>query len=191
MSGYDFDGTIYRGDSFIHFYFFCLGKFPYLIFILPFQLLFVLFTFYSRKWVKQAFAVYLCFVPNVHLQVEKFWDTHMNHIKPVFLKLIKNTDIIISASPEFLLQPICKRLGVNHLIATQMREKTGWIVGKNCYGIEKLSQFYKQYNGIMLESFYSDSHSDACMQKVSKKWYYVKGNIITKETEERYEFTNK
>ena len=38
MNVYDFDGTIYNGDSTIDFYFYCLKKKPLIIFCLPKQM---------------------------------------------------------------------------------------------------------------------------------------------------------
>ena len=191
MNGYDFDGTIYKGDSFIHFYVYCLLRFPYILLLLPVQLLFVVFTCFSRKYVKQAFAIYLIFIPNVQKRVVSFWEIEKKNIKPIFLQQLQPNDIIISASPVFLLQPICEALGIKRLIATNMHAKTGRIYGKNCYGEEKLVQFQQECKGKILEAFYSDSYSDMPMKHVAKKWYYVQGNCIKEVKGETYERTKK
>ncbi len=44
----------------------------------------------------------------------------------------KEDDVIISASPEFLLRPICNRLGIRHLIASRVDARSGAYDGQNC-----------------------------------------------------------
>lgn len=177
MTGYDFDKTIYDGDSFIDFYFYCLLKRPYLFLLLPFQLIFILFTFYNKKLLKQTFAVYLIFVYKKEDLIESFWNKNMSKIKDWYFRQKKEDDIIISASPYFLLEPICKRIGVTKLIATNMNIKNGIITGKNCYGEEKAVQFKKQFPNETLSAFYSDSKSDLYMIAISNNGY-----IIDKDT---------
>lgn len=183
MNGYDFDKTIYDGDSFIHFYFFCLLKFPYLALLLPVQLFFMLCTFYSRKYVKQSLAIYLLFVPNKEKQIDLFWKKNKHKIKQWYLDQQEDNDIIISASPVFLLAPICKELGIQHLIATQMDIRNGVITGRNCQGKEKVVAFRQVMGNETLETFYSDSKSDIPMMDISLQGYFVFGNKIVEREE--------
>ena len=46
-----------------------------------------------------------------------------------YMKQQKEDDIIISASPDFLLRPICKRLGIHSLNASNVNIYTGKIEG--------------------------------------------------------------
>lgn len=180
MVGYDFDKTIYNGDSFIDFYKFVLLRFPYLIIILPFQLIAMAFVCRSKKKIKEVFAFYLHFVPNVEKVVIKFWKKNVCKIKGTLIKGVKNEDIVISASPKFIVEVACKAVGINNCIATEMDKKTGKITGQNCYGEEKLKRFKADYSSVELEAFYSDSLSDLPMAKVSKSFYIVKGNVVEK-----------
>ena len=59
-----------------------------------------------------------------------------------YLDKKNNTDIIISASPEFLLKPVSKKLKFK-LIATKVDKKRGLFLGKNCYGKEKVKRWKK------------------------------------------------
>lgn len=178
MNGYDFDKTIYDGDCFIDFYFFCLLKFPYIAILLPLQLILILFSFYSRKMIKQFFAIYLIFIPKKEKQVKKFWDKNVVKIKDWYINQKNKNDIVISASPYFLIIPICEILGIDKFIATNMNIMTGAIKGKNCFGVEKTKQFLLRYNSQCLESFYSDSRSDFPMMRLAKNAFYVCGNKI-------------
>jgi len=178
MNGYDFDKTIYDGDSFLHFYWFCLKKFPFLVLVLPLQGVLVLFSLFSRHRLKQSFAFYLRFVPNTQHQVQLFWQTNMHRIKAWYLSQKQPTDVIISASPVFLLKPICASLGVHTLIATQMDDKTGRITGRNCYGDQKVIALMQTLGSVQLDTFYSDSASDLPIMCYAKKAYFVLGEQI-------------
>lgn len=179
MVGYDFDKTLYDGDSFTHFYFFVLSRCPYLVVLLPFQLLCMAFVFKSRKMVKSILAFSLRFVPNKELLVIKFWQKYAERLKFPLVKNLQPCDVIISASPEFLLAPICKVLGVTNLICTNMNIKNGKISGNNCYGAEKVVRFKCQFGEKRLVAFYSDSASDFPLKQVADKFYLVKGTACT------------
>ncbi len=180
MNGYDFDKTIYKGDCFIDFYFFCLLRRPFLIIMLPFQLLFMLFTFYNRKYIKQSFAIYLLILPSKQYLVKEFWNVKIAKIQKWYLAQRKPDDVIISASPRFILEEIARRLHVKTLICTEMNMHTGYIKGKNCWGEEKVNRFRQNFSDLTLESFYSDSKSDLPMMKISKVGYLVKKHSIEK-----------
>ena len=61
MNVYDFDGTIYRGDSTIDFYFFCLRKHPFIIRRFPSQMIgFIKYKLHrkSKKELKETFFIF-------------------------------------------------------------------------------------------------------------------------------------
>lgn len=178
MNGYDFDKTIYDGDSFTHFYLFCLLHFPYLVLLIPVQALYILCWGWTRHRLKQCFAIYLPFVPNKPKQIEKFWQKNAKRIKQWYLRQKQPTDVVISASPEFLLKPICTRLGIQTLIATQMNLNDGRIQGKNCYGEQKVHALKEMLGNIQFEAFYSDSPSDFPLMQLSKQAFFVLGEDL-------------
>ena len=85
---------------------------------------------------------------------------------------------MISASPYFLLRPICDELGIKHLIASDVDVKTGLYTGENCHGDEKVRLFKEKYGG-EIDEFYSDSHNDDPLARLSKKAFMVKGSKLT------------
>ena len=89
----------------------------------------------------------------------------------------REDDVIISASPEFLLKPICIRLGISNLMASVVDKRTGMYLGINCHGEEKVRRFYKKFNQ-EIDEFYSDSFSDAPLANIAKKAYLVDGDIL-------------
>ncbi len=181
MNVYDFDNTIYDGDSTADFYLFCLKRHKKIILLIP-SLLKGTLKYYvlkrgTKTEMKQNMYRFLAKI-DAERDIEDFWRTHAGNIKRWYITRKKADDIIISASPEFLLAPICKKLGVKHLIASQVDVKSGHYSGENCHGEEKVKLFYEQFGG-EIDEFYSDSHSDDPLAKISKKAFIVKKNKIS------------
>lgn len=184
MNVYDFDNTIYKGDSTADFYLFSLRKHPSIIKFLP-SLLGAVLKFYlfkkgTKTDMKQTMYRFLTKI-NPENDINEFWDTHEKNIKKWYLKQKKADDIIISASSEFLLKPLCERLGIKNLIASQVDVHTGKYTGINCHGKEKVRLFNKLYGG-EIDEFYSDNLSDAPLAEISKKAFIVKGDKIEEWT---------
>jgi putative flippase GtrA len=177
MNVYDFDRTIYNGDSSVDFYIFVLCKKPYLIVLLPFQawgMVLYLIGIYSKENMKEKILIFIRFIP-VQEMVLRFWDKNHKKIKSWYMRQKQNTDVIISASPEFLLEPlVCGYLGVT-LIASRFDESTGKYIGKNCFGEEKVIRLYEAYPDCIIDNFYSDSLSDAPISKKAMQSFIVKG----------------
>ena len=108
-----------------------------------------------------------------------FWDTHIGNIKDFYKKQQKKDDVIISASPEFLLAPICQRLGIQYLMASRVDPKTGVYDGINCHGKEKVRRFYEVFPNGVIDEFYSDSHSDDPLAEIAKRAFIVKKEVLT------------
>lgn len=180
MNVYDFDKTIYDGDSSVDFYKFNLKRNKKL----------------SKLWVKQAkaallykmgkqsktdmkttFYKYFTLIDDLDQAIAEFWDAHRHKIKGWYLEQKRDDDLIISASPEFLLQPICKELGLE-LIASVVDPKTGENLIPNCYGSEKVVRMKEHYNMEDMEDFYSDSYSDDPLAQYAKKSFMVVGDEL-------------
>lgn len=181
MNVYDFDKTIYAGDSTLDFYFFSLKKNPMLIRFLPIQIIgFIKYMFgmYSKLQFKEKFYSFLKGIKDVDSIVELFWNENQDKIKDWYLKSKEESDVIISASPEFLLNNICRRIGIKHLIASEVNKNTGICEGENCYGEEKVLRFKKYFEKGEIKKFYSDSLSDAPISLMASERYIVNGNNI-------------
>lgn len=183
MNVYDFDGTIYDGDSTIDFYFYCLKKYPRIVFCLPRQLMAALWYKMKRcdkTRFKESFYSFLKKIPEMDREIVSFWDKHECKIKECYRSRQKPDDVIISASPEFFLAEICSRIGIRYLIASKVDKRTGKYSGTNCYGEEKSRQFYCNFPEGIIDEFYSDSYSDEPMAKLARKSFIVSKNKIEK-----------
>lgn len=180
MNIYDFDGTIYPGDSTREFLLDALRNHPGLLRYLPGQGMAFLSYALGRKSRQQTKeAVYRMLAGfDAEAAAEAFWEKRADRICSWYLAQKEDTDVIISASPEFLLKPICRRLGIACLIASRVDPKTGICSGENCRGEEKPLRLREVLNVTGCDRFYSDSRSDAPMAAIAKEAYYVnKGQI--------------
>ena len=172
MNVYDFDGTIYRGDSTINFYLFCTRKNPLLIRYLPRQML-MLFLFLIKKISKNKFKEeFFCFlngIKDVDNLVSLFWKENRSKIYSWYLNQCQEEDVIISASPEFLLRPELSAA----VIASPIHPKTGKMEGENCYGEEKVRRFRSLFGDAQIDEFYSDTLSDEPMARQAKRSFIV------------------
>lgn len=181
MNVYDFDKTIYDGDSTTDFIFWCLRKKPHLaLTFFPGLAAFggYLVKLCKKTYFKEKFYRFLIHLPDVDSWVNTFWDEHLDKIQDWYLIRQQEDDIIISASPTFLLKPACERLKINHLLASQVDKNTGLYLGINCHGPEKVRRFYNAFPGAEIDEFYSDSLSDAPLANLSKRAFLVKGEEL-------------
>lgn len=180
MNGYDFDETILKGNSVRRFFCYCWLRLPYLIIYIPVLIAAVIF---KRCVTSNAYYNMLTYfvklIPNKEKFVRKFWDKNIGKIKQWYYEQKRDDDIIISASPAYLIDEACKRIGVNS-IATPVDLRTCKVIGGNhCYGKEKPTFYRERFGDTPLETFYSDSMSDEPMFKLAKRGYLVKGEKIT------------
>ncbi len=180
MNVYDFDGTIYKNDSTRDFYYYLLRHYTKVIRYLPKFILDAIkyrLDIVTKTKMKETFFQFLNSFGDGEIEriVDEFWDTHREKIYDWYLQTKKDDDVIISASPRYILEPICMELGVN-LICSEVDIKTGDYIGVNCYGEEKVRRFRKIYPDAIIDKFYSDSKSDEPLAKIAKKAYKVKRN---------------
>lgn len=182
MNVFDFDGTIYHGDSSFDFFRFCLRKYPRTIKNLPRCIFFG--ALYGLRIVKkltfkQKFFALVKYIDDIDKAVEEFWDEKEKKIHKWYLNMKQPDDVIISASPEFLLEPICARLGVGKLMASRTDKHTGIFEGKNCHGEEKVVRFRALFPDAEVNEFYSDLYCDTPMARLAKRAFIVKGEKLT------------
>ena len=182
MNVYDFDQTIYYPDSSYHFFVHCLKKHPAAVLpVIPKAL--ILALRYRRGRIKAAelkehLFSFLPRLKDVDEEVRVFWETHRGHVQSWYLRRKRDDDLIISASPEFLLRPIAEELGVR-LIATPMDKGSGRIEGENCHDHAKVRRYRELYEEEEIEEFYSDSLSDAPLAELSKRAFLVRKDQIS------------
>lgn len=181
MNVYDFDGTVYRGDSTVDFWLFCLLKKPALIKHIGKPLAALVLRLTGKIDTPEFKSRFLCFLSSVDGEdmAEKFADARFSRIEKFYLETKCPDDVIISASPEFLLKYFVRKLGAGTLIATVVDPGTGRLTGPNCKGEEKVKRFLEKYPDGRIEGFFSDSKSDLPMARLAERAFRVKKGKVT------------
>lgn len=178
---YDFDKTIYSKETSMAFMFFFLKRHRYLIPKFILNLTIILFNIKDLKKVKNIFFSIFKGM-DIENDINLFWEKEIKNIYPYFFEEIKENRkdadllILISASPDFLLEPIYKKLGFDILISTKYSNFT--LIGKNCKKNEKLKRL-NELGSFDVLCFYSDSLSDLPLFNIEKKKISInKGNKV-------------
>ncbi|WP_288847616.1 HAD family hydrolase [uncultured Sneathia sp.] len=178
---YDFDKTIYSKETSMAFMFFFLKRHRYLIPKFILNLTIILFNIKDLKKVKNIFFSIFKGM-DIENDINLFWEKEIKNIYPYFFEEIKENRkdadllILISASPDFLLEPIYKKLGFDILISTKYSNFT--LIGKNCKKDEKLKRL-NELGSFDVLCFYSDSLSDLPLFNIAKKKISInKGNKV-------------
>ena len=143
MNVYDFDKTIYRRDSSTDFVLYLFRRRPALLRYVPSQLAaafrhYVLHRITKTQMKERFFSLFAACSEGAAPYVTDFWAGHWKHLLAWYRRQQRADDLIISASPRFLLEPVCRELGVTRLIASEVDPKNGRFTGLNCHGQEKL-----------------------------------------------------
>lgn len=182
MNSYDFDDTIYKGNSFRRFFGYCLLRLPYLLLFTPVILVAVVLRalkILDKNTYLTWLGAFVVFVPNVQKKVTKFWDKELCRIKSWYIAQRRDDDVIVSASPAYLVEEACRRLGVK-CIATNVDVRTARVDGVHCYGVDKVLRFKGANLGGAPLTYYSDSWSDEPMFAYAHEGWLVKGNVCTR-----------
>ena len=181
MNVYDFDGTIFPGDCSIGFCFWCMKRHPKMY-----------FTFFPKAvknlilrklgkmpeyLMQRKFFGYLTLIDDFDEQIERYWDKNDKKISDWYLKQKKPDDLIISASPTCIIEPISNRLGVNFM-ATEFDRQFGVFLNNHMYAKEK-AQYMIDHGFPLIENFYSDSLADTPLALCAEKAHLVINNAST------------
>ncbi|MBQ7542266.1 MAG: haloacid dehalogenase-like hydrolase [Clostridia bacterium] len=175
---YDYDGTICPGDTGSAFWLFCLVRRPYIVLFLPFQLigglcyLLGICDFLARNCSIHCYMRAL----NAPRLAQRFAEKRVHKTFSYFLRRDRARDVVVcSASPEFLLRPICEKLGVTHLIATDVDPKTGVVRGRVCKNTEKVRRLGESFPDCTFDRVFSDSlRHDTPILKLGRTAFLVR-----------------
>ena len=188
MNVYDWDKTIYDGDSTFDFMLYLWLHRPKTLLNLPrtlaYGVLYKLGVVEKQVFKENLFRAFRQ-VKDMPEMVRRFTTSHLGKVKRWYVDQRAPLDIIITASPEFLVQ----EFGV-YMRSLRMAEKrmtvvgspvdmnTGEYSGKNCDGEEKVRIFKLRWADRKIDKFYSDSLNDAPLARLAKQAYLVRGGRI-------------
>ncbi|MBR2768978.1 MAG: haloacid dehalogenase-like hydrolase [Solobacterium sp.] len=181
MNVYDWDDTIYRGDSTFGLVLYSYAHRPKTLLSIPRTavcgLLFVLHIMKKQTFKENMYHMFT-FVDDMEDFIEEYTSSHLDHIKDLYRQRQREDDLVISASPEFLIRSFCEKAGIKACMASPVNMHTGKYEGLNCHGKEKVRRFYEKYPDGKIQEFYSDSYSDTPLAEISEKAYLVKGDTL-------------
>ena len=175
MNVYDFDGTIFPSDCSIGFCIWCMNRHPKLWFTFaPKAIKNVILKKkgkLSEAAMQRKFFSYLTLIDDFDKQIERYWDKNEKKISAWYLAQKKPDDLIISASPDCIIGPIAKRLGVNFM-ATEYDREFGVYLNNMMYAKEK-AKYIIDHGFPVIDNFYSDSLADTPLALCAAKAHLV------------------
>lgn len=186
MNVYDFDNTIYDGETLVDFILYYVKTDPKIWRYVP-KLIRIYFKDVCGLFtIAEAVKAYAAFLEGYYIQkahsldgdVQKFWDRNEHKIKSFYQEVRRDDDVIVSGSTDFLLDEICKRLGIRHYIGSSIDKQTGKFT-RLCFLENKVEIFKSLYPAAEIENFYTDSMNDKPMMEISQHVFFVKGDRIT------------
>ena len=184
---YDFDGTIYDGDSTVDFTLFCLRRHPALLLALPRFLLACARLAAGRIGLRELKSTLFgamagCF--SIEEEARAFWASPAARARlgAWFEATPRDIPIVIaSASPEFELCHAARLLGVGTLIGTRCDAATGMLTGPNCKGEEKLRRIEEAVGPFTIRAMYTDSvKADGPLLRAAQEGYILRHGVISK-----------
>ena len=185
MNVYDFDNTIYDGESTKDFFLFLLEKNKDLTKYLPLvgyiALLHKTGNLPIEKidlYLQKAEKLTNIIIKNKDLAqplIKEFWEKHQHKLKEKFLAHLTKNDVIITASPQILLDAIKDKLPVKMIIGSKIDLDTGRIEFA-CIGKNKALAFRNMFGDAKIHNFYTDSLNDQPLIDISERAFLVKGN---------------
>ena len=175
MNVYDFDGTIFKSNSCVGFAIWCMARHPKLCFtflpgMVKAAIQYKTGKIPEYKMLRKLFG-FLKMIDDFDYQIERYWNRHESGIAEWYLAQKREDDLIISASPDCIISPIAKRLGVN-FVATEYDREYDVFLNNLMYAKEKAKYIF-DHGFPMIDCFYSDSLSDTPLALCANKAYLV------------------
>lgn len=177
---FDFDNTIYMGESSVDFSFYMIRHNKRIIRYIPT----ILFSLVGYKLcllkkerleaiINDFFAGVLDGTESPDEYVREFWAAHDRKLNPDILRLIEPGDVIISASPVILFDGIREKLKTDQIIGTEVDIEQKRVTWFN-FGDNKVKRYRERFGDRTIDAFYTDSYNDKDMMAISREVYIVK-----------------
>ncbi len=182
---FDFDNTIYDGETLVDFILYFVRHDPKIWRYVPKLIVIAIKDGMHLFTVDEAIKAYASFLEGYYVklgdlteQTVKFWDKNEKKIKPLYAKYRGENDIIVSGTTDFILDEIMKRMGIKNYIGSKIDNKTGKFT-QLCFLENKVKIFREQFPGAHIVNFYTDSMNDRAMMDIADNVFLVKGEKVT------------
>lgn len=183
MKVFDFDNTLYRGESSIDLSFYMIRHDRRILLYVPTILvslvrykLCLMKKDEMERIINDFFGGVMRDTGDPSGFVRSFWETHADRLNRKMLALVGPGDVIMTASPSFLLDGIRTELNTDRILCTEVdpvRKKITWFN----FGDNKVRRFRDLYGDRMIDVFYTDSYNDRALMEISRKVYIVRRGV--------------
>ena len=186
MQVFDFDNTIYHGESTFDFAMFIIKRKKSLLKCAP-GITLLLIKYKRCKMNALEFQTELekftgPFLQNkefIKKSVQDFWQKNRKKLDQNIIEKIKKNDVILTCSPSFLIKEIENDLNTKNIVATEIDIDEGKIHFLN-FGKNKVKIFQEKFPKKKIQTVYTDSYNDKALMDVAKNVYLVKKGKCTK-----------
>ncbi len=183
MKVFDFDNTLYQGESVFDFAMFILRKKKAFLFYLPdFMKLLILYKMRRMdiasftKALEKYSQTFLKYREEILSYADDFWQKNLHKIDQQMIEKVGKNDVIVTASPTFLLNYIKNVIPTKHILGTKVDLEEGKILFLN-FQENKVKYFKEEYGEAKIHQFYTDSLNDQAMMEISEQVFLVKKGI--------------
>ena len=192
LAVFDFDGTLYKGDTTKEFCWFYYRKNPFKAYYFIIQLAFWMQYQLGLLSTTQFKSKFIQFLNNndaaqIDVLVSLFWSKKKElvriHLIDEIARLKKEGVhiVVVSASPELFIKTFCLSLGVDTVIGSELNvlnNKYSLLI--NCRGEEKINRLRVVFPDFEIVTAYSDNIDDDALLKMAKNGHWVdkRGKIV-------------
>ena len=184
MKAFDFDNTIYRGESSLDFSLYMIRTHKKILLYLPVIMANAIrykLCLVDKEKLGAEINKYMKLIirdkREIRRLVKTFWQTHADRLDTDMLRRIGPDDLIITAGPDFLLDGIRDRLGTQNIISSIVDLDRIEILHFN-FKDNKVSRLRELYGNTRIDAFYTDSYNDRALMEISDKVFLVKKGKI-------------
>lgn len=184
MKVFDFDNTLYRGESSLDFSLYMIRTHKKILLYLPVIMANTIsykLCLVDKDKLGAEISKYMKLIirdkHEIRRLVKTFWQTHADRLDTDMLRRVKPNDLIITAGPDFLLDGIRDRLGTQNIISSEVDLDRIEILHFN-FKDNKVSRFRELYGDAKIDAFYTDSYNDRALMEISEKVFLVKKGKI-------------
>ena len=159
MNTYDFDKTIFYPDSSVTFVRWYMRRHPFaLLCWLPRMAvigLAYLLKLIPKEKLKENIFSFVRRIDDIDDVLKVYWDEHESRIVPWYRAQHRPDDIVISASPEFVVKPMTETGSASSLSPRRWISARAKCTAATATARKKVRRFYAAHPGAVTEAFYS------------------------------------
>ena len=177
---FDFDNTIYKGESSFDLVIFMIKNNKKILLYLPSifinMIKYKLCMVDKEKLIKKInnyMKVMIMDQDELNALVKRFWKKKIHKLDRNMLRRIKREDVIITAGPDFLIHGIKKLLNTSNIISSEVDTEKIEVKYFN-FGDNKVKKYKELYGNKRISCLYTDSYNDKALMDISDRVYIVK-----------------